>query len=530
MSRIFDTQAAAPAASGLKPVVLVLERFPKKGENPEDCQDAYAEDAARGCFAVADGAATSFMPRAWAEILVNQFCAAPTDQQRSLVTTGAAWRTWLEDRIGEWRRAVVGTIGIAGQTQQLRLRNRLNRQEPAAATFAGVLVQPPTWRAVTVGDSCLFHVRGEKLRLSTPLSRSREFGGHPECLMTSRREPLDGRWFSEGTVQEGDLLILATDAFSKWILAQHEAGEEAWRSALRWLRTQTTWTSMYARLEQLRSHKGEGALDDDDVALVVISMETGDRPSRTTSPVGFEHEFPGQGGDDGRSRRRDPLPPPQPERPRQPLPDPRPEQPGARWRRPRVSLDLLALLMVLTLMIASASLGLTLVTARKVDRLATNSLRGSIPRNPNQDSIGKLLADAQSEGRKPEPTGSARNATVTLVPQSVIRESADSGAAVVFGVSQRVVVSGPATDGWVRVQLPVWVAERAGTVEIARTAGNRLEIVRMGATARSAPRIDPSTVFGNFFPQGPLPLEGELPDPVYGRWFRTRIEGYVRQP
>lgn len=525
MSRMFDTQAAAPAASGLKPVVLVLERFPKKGENPDDCQDAYAEDTARGCFAVADGAATSFMPRAWAEILVNQFCAAPTDQLRSLVTTGAPWRTWLEDRIGEWRRQVVGTIGIAGQAQQLRLRNRLNRQEPAAATFAGVLVQPPTWRAVTVGDSCLFHVRGDRLLLSTPLSRSREFGGHPECLMTSRREALDARWFSEGTVQEGDLLILATDAFSKWILSQHEAGEEAWRSALRWLRTEPSWTSMYARIEQLRSHKGEGALDDDDVALAVISMETGGRPSRasrTTSPVGLEHEFPVPGADDGRSRRRDPLPPPppRPEPGRQPLPDPGPEQP--RWRRPRVSLNLLALLMVLTLMIASASLGLALVTARKVDRLAGDRL---IP-----DSLVKSSSDTPVDRVKPEPTEAGGDATVTLDPQSVVREAADSAAAVVFGVSRRVVVSGPATGGWVRVQLPVWVAERAGPVEIARTAGDRLQIVRMGATARSAPRIDPATAFGNFFPQGPLPLEGELPDPVYGRWLRTRIEGYVRQP
>src|SRR6187399_2691280 len=48
-------------------------RVPKKGNVPDECEDAVAGDPDRGRFAIADGASESFAAGEWAKILVNHF-------------------------------------------------------------------------------------------------------------------------------------------------------------------------------------------------------------------------------------------------------------------------------------------------------------------------------------------------------------------------------------------------------------------------------------------------------------------------
>src|SRR5450432_865783 len=49
----------------------------KSEHNEATCEDAYADDVARGLFTVADGAGTTLFSNIWARILVKHFLHVP---------------------------------------------------------------------------------------------------------------------------------------------------------------------------------------------------------------------------------------------------------------------------------------------------------------------------------------------------------------------------------------------------------------------------------------------------------------------
>lgn len=122
------------------------------------------------------------------------------------------------------------------------------------------------WNCLALGDSCLFHVRGERLVCSFPLTSSAAFTSRPELVRSSRgarRQPRPtatrGRW------QRGDMFLLATDALAQWILREVEAGGREW------LVLRQASTEQFARLvESARMRK---VMDNDDAALVRARME-----------------------------------------------------------------------------------------------------------------------------------------------------------------------------------------------------------------------------------------------------------------
>jgi hypothetical protein len=118
-----------------------------------------------------------------------------------------------------------------------------------------------------VGDSALFQVRGETLRVAFPVERAADFGSRP-ALLSSRPERNQRLWEQvqtvAGTAQPGDLFLLATDALAQWILARVEAGAEPW-AALRGLEEEADFAAFVADLRSAR------AIRNDDTTLVRVS-------------------------------------------------------------------------------------------------------------------------------------------------------------------------------------------------------------------------------------------------------------------
>lgn len=236
--------------------------LPKRGHKAEEYEDAYAGDARAGRFAVADGASESSFANRWAKLLVEAFVHAEGEAE-------GEW-AWLDRPQQRWSAEVDG--------QQLAWYADEKRQLGAHATLLGLTFRQAErgpggrWRALAVGDSCLFQVRGDGLLHAFPLSSSESFGNQP-ALLCSRpggaRAILPRAKVEWGEWKPGDQFFLLTDAVAQWFLRRHEARFKPWASLTRRLREPKPDAALGALVEKLRDDE---EMRNDDVTLVTIEV------------------------------------------------------------------------------------------------------------------------------------------------------------------------------------------------------------------------------------------------------------------
>jgi hypothetical protein len=233
--------------------------LPKRGNTPEEYEDAFAADPALGRYAVADGATESSFAREWAGLLVDEF-----------VQAGDAWLARLPDVQKRW------LAGLPPAPYPWYAEAKV--QEGAFATFLGLTVcRSPDgsycdWQAVAIGDSCLFHSRGDELLAAFPLERSEAFTSVPRLLgsrtaAASDREKHIVR--RQGQAQAGDRLWLMTDALAQCCLRDHEQGRHPWRQVESLLAIPQADQHFATWIEGLRN---ERRLRDDDVTLMKMDV------------------------------------------------------------------------------------------------------------------------------------------------------------------------------------------------------------------------------------------------------------------
>jgi hypothetical protein len=229
-------------------------RVPRRGHSAEECDDAFACAVERGRFAVADGAAESAQSGLWARLLVEAFVGA---------VALPAWPGWIAGVQARWAELARPTPE-APVPWYLEDRQRLG----AFATFLGLALDGPSWLAVAVGDSCLFHVRDGRLLAAFPLERSAQFDNAP-WLIGSRTDPdkvpLERGALLGGEALAGDRLWLMTDALACWFLAEHEAGGRPWEE----LEALADEAAFAARVEAWRESR---RLRNDDTTLVGVLL------------------------------------------------------------------------------------------------------------------------------------------------------------------------------------------------------------------------------------------------------------------
>ncbi|MGW4370773.1 hypothetical protein ACWEKT_34555 [Nocardia takedensis] len=154
---------------------------------------------------MADGASRSARAEVWARLLVASFVrdhGNPFDQ-RALAELRLQWLTevWSEDL--PW----YASTKIA---------------EGGAATLLVVEIDHlrRSYRARGIGDTCLLHVRSGDILLAGPLHRPEDFGRYPALLSTRTEDDrhLEQMWEQDGSYQQGDALLVATDAAAAYLL------------------------------------------------------------------------------------------------------------------------------------------------------------------------------------------------------------------------------------------------------------------------------------------------------------------------
>ena len=233
--------------------------LPRRGNTPDEYEDAFALDEASGRYAVADGATEGCFTGLWARLLVNDFVS---HAERN----ASSWLSSLPVVQERWNTEV--------RTRKLDWDADYWVEQGASAAFLGVVLTQDMWQwqAVAVGDTCLFHTREGVLLRAFPLDRSSQFNNRPRLV--GSRMPLSNirkrqRLWTDGCGQAGDRLWAMTDALAKWCLVEHEAGNDPWHQLESLLSLPQTEDHFAAWIEGLRV---SGRLLNDDVTLLAIRL------------------------------------------------------------------------------------------------------------------------------------------------------------------------------------------------------------------------------------------------------------------
>lgn len=239
-----------------------------KSEHSENlCEDAYGEDAARGLFAVADGAGTTLFSALWAALLVKHCLRVP------LMSGDPFEVEW-------WVRQAQEQFKLEQPDLEHMPWNVLQKAQAQGShsTFASLRISScdetqAVAELLAFGDSCIFvsHLAAEQ-PLSFPLEHEAEFLQSPVCLPS--KAGLFNRYFHccharAVNLVPGDVMVLATDAVARWIVSAGNGHYKSVEDALHVVSEQTadTWEAFVER-----ARASQEMVDDDSTALVITLL------------------------------------------------------------------------------------------------------------------------------------------------------------------------------------------------------------------------------------------------------------------
>jgi len=225
---------------------------PKAGNAAQEYEDAYAVEEAALRYAVADGASETSFAKQWAEMLVDRFVREPP--------APANLREWVTPMQAAWAGA--------NQPKATAWYAEEKARDGAFSSLLGLAIDQGRWRAMAIGDSCMFIVRSGKVLRAFPLERAEQFSNRPILLSSVARanqRVWDEVRLDEGELAAKDTVLLMTDALAQWFLVEAEMGRRPWAA----LAKASTQEAFSAFVEMLRSG---GALRNDDTTLIRIEV------------------------------------------------------------------------------------------------------------------------------------------------------------------------------------------------------------------------------------------------------------------
>jgi hypothetical protein len=237
----------------------------KDAEFPEQTQDAFALNSRRGVAVVADGAAMGLFSGMWARQLCRAIVLEPPD-----LDAAAEFQAWLAAQRAAWWAQI--------DVEHLPFYQRAKLPDGGASTVLwielGPTVDEPPSRptrcqlyAVALGDSCLFHLRGDELLHAFPVEDESGFGIDPPLLgsIDFKQDHQLEFQILEDECLTGDLLVLCTDAVALWATKRRAA-----REPVDWYRY---WDMPYqAWKDEVGALRNQSRMRYDDNTLVLLRV------------------------------------------------------------------------------------------------------------------------------------------------------------------------------------------------------------------------------------------------------------------
>lgn len=225
----------------------------KQGNAPDEYEDAahpkgsieVTEEEEFRC-AVADGATETSFSGLWAELLVQGFA-----DKESLNESRKKWQEKIPSSDQPW---YVEEKAQAG----------------AYAALVGLsLKSDRSWLCEAVGDSCLLHLREEKLLQSFPLKSPEEFNNRPSltCSIEAASTAIEASQLT-GDWQDGDKFLLLTDAIARWLLSDFEKGVRNLLS----LENNEQLASLATEQRAIQGDDGRSLMHNDDITIMKVEI------------------------------------------------------------------------------------------------------------------------------------------------------------------------------------------------------------------------------------------------------------------
>ncbi len=192
--------------------------LPKLDHDASECEDAIAFDTHTARFAVTDGATEAFHAQQWAKNLAEHWV------RNESTLTLEDFRKWVAEEGQELHDSWNG-LTLSWYSEE-------KARAGSFAAFVGVELDlktdAPSWQAIALGDTCLLHCRGSALLKSLPLSRSDSFNSAPVLVASNLKlheSTMQSVVIDSGSCENGDVLLLMSDATASWCLQRFENGD-----------------------------------------------------------------------------------------------------------------------------------------------------------------------------------------------------------------------------------------------------------------------------------------------------------------
>jgi hypothetical protein len=183
---------------------------------------------------LADGAGDSIYQSELANLLVSEFVNNPfyTDTKKDkfikwLEPIQKRWEEIIDWENIPWYKEAKAKIGAFSTLLAVRVTTRETRDAICLATTAR---ETTSIVCFAVGDTCVFVVN-EKDFIAFPIGHVADFSKNPHLLGSYPKYNIQIKQYIQTRtidIDEGDLIIMATDAFSKWFLEEFQEGKKPW--------------------------------------------------------------------------------------------------------------------------------------------------------------------------------------------------------------------------------------------------------------------------------------------------------------
>lgn len=247
---------------------VYVQSYGKTEHTKETNEDSSLASVERGLFAVADGVSTVLFSRRWANILTSHFERIPLLSNNPFEVEwwlGPAWEQYKQE---------------TGDITQLHWSLQKKAREGSAATLATLRITEMHETEVKAellafGDSCIF-IDNEPTNdqiFVFPLQTTEEFNAAPICIPSLPRK-FDRTFHrcKSDTVQlhSADMVILATDAVSKWIMSNGANTDDSRRAALDKVSVAAQTPSGWQ--EFITACRKHNEMVDDDATVVIVRL------------------------------------------------------------------------------------------------------------------------------------------------------------------------------------------------------------------------------------------------------------------
>jgi hypothetical protein len=259
----------------LSPISWFSYSITKAGNTEVENEDAVFPEAGVGqnghgelaTFIVADGATQTSFSGLWAKCLINSCSQTNLSEfnfYRAVSKAQAEWQNSLHGIELPWHAQQKFQQGAFSALAWLEIH-----YFPLHPAYAF------SWRALAVGDCCLFIARNKEIYLSLPLQDQSEFLNTPVLIpsISEKMESIKGKvQTARGSLVMGDQLILASDAISAWIMRRSQADRLEFLNMVKSIKSARNDSGFSNWINILRK---KSELKNDDTSLILIELGQG---------------------------------------------------------------------------------------------------------------------------------------------------------------------------------------------------------------------------------------------------------------